>query len=104
MKLPFPQSLAAQFAVVVSCLVALPVHAWGLWRAGVHIPALLRGFAAPLLATAVVVAALLGTALVLRHSLLYLVTGLLITGAAVAVGWFAGRDRLSAALDARSDS
>jgi PST family polysaccharide transporter len=84
----------------VACFVALPVHAWGLWRAGVHVPALVRGLALPLLATVVVVAALLATALVLHHSLLYLVTGLLITGAAVAAGWFGLRDRLSAALDA----
>ena len=88
----------------VACFVALPVHAWGLWRAGVHVPALLRGLAVPLLATAVVVAALLATSLVLHHSLLYLIVGLLITGAVVAMGWFGGRDRLSSALDGPAEA
>ena len=88
----------------VACLVALPVHAWGLWRAGVHVPALLRGLAMPMLATIVVIGLLLATSLVLQHSLLYLVAGLLITGAVVAAGWFGGRERLTTALDAPAEA
>jgi O-antigen/teichoic acid export membrane protein len=88
----------------VSCLVALPVHAWGLWRAGVHLPALLRGLVVPALATVVTVAALLAASILIKDSLLLLSAGAVITAAVVAAGWFTGRDRLVTALDAPSEA
>ncbi|AHI01779.1 lipopolysaccharide biosynthesis protein [Kutzneria albida] len=84
----------------VACVVALPVHAWGLRRAGVHVPALLRGLAVPAAATLVTVAALLAIRLVVHDSLLYLLAGGVVTAVVIVAGWFAGRDRLNTALDA----
>ncbi|MBV9845314.1 MAG: oligosaccharide flippase family protein [Kutzneria sp.] len=84
---------------VVACLVALPVHVWGLRRAGVRVHVLLRGLALPVLFTVITVATLLFLSLIVHGTLPYLLVGGAVTAIVVTVGWLARGDRLTLALD-----
>lgn len=87
----------AQAAVAV--VVAIPVHAYGLRRAGVSLGALAKGLAYPALAGVLAVAGLLAIRALAPDPLLDVALGGALTAAIVGVGWYARRHHIDRALN-----
>ncbi|MCP3801113.1 oligosaccharide flippase family protein [Allokutzneria sp. A3M-2-11 16] len=82
----------------VSLFVAVPVHVWGLRRAGVHVSSLVRGMVPSLLSAAVTGGGLILVRAFSPSPLLSVAVGGTLTAAVVAIGWFRYRHTLDEAL------
>ncbi|WHT21100.1 oligosaccharide flippase family protein [Crossiella sp. CA-258035] len=84
---------------VVAFVVAVPVHAWRLHRAGISLAALAKGLAYPALAGLLAVAGLLAIRAFADSPLLDVALGAALTAAVVGVGWYTRRHHIDRALN-----
>ncbi|MFB9909146.1 oligosaccharide flippase family protein [Allokutzneria oryzae] len=82
----------------VALLVAVPVHAWGLRKAGIRVSSLVRGIVPPSLSAAATGGGLVLVRAFSPSPLLSVVLGGVLTGGVVAFGWFRYRHTLDEAL------
>ncbi|SDN56667.1 oligosaccharide flippase family protein [Allokutzneria albata] len=84
----------------VALLVAVPVHLWGLRRAGIRVVSLVRGMLPSSLSAVATAGGLVLIRVLSTNPLLTVALGGLLTAAVVAYGWFRFRHTLDSALAA----